>query len=81
MKVIFEEIIKRNLPKENNVEEFSVIKGEKYYYLYHLGNPSRDTIIKFNLSEADSKIAEGRCKRIFEFFGYRLDEETKKWSK
>ena len=80
MKVIFEEIIKGNLPKKEK-EEFSVVKGEKYYYLYHLGNPSKDMIIKFSFLEANSGIIEERCKKIFKFFGYRFNEETRKWNK
>jgi len=80
MKVIFEELVKGNLPKkEEEKEEFSVVKGEEYYYLYHLGNPSRDMIIKFSFLEANSEIIEERCKKIFEFFRYRLNEETRKW--
>ncbi|TFB09101.1 hypothetical protein E3V08_01185 [Candidatus Atribacteria bacterium MT.SAG.1] len=81
MKVIFREIIKGNLPKKGNEEEFSAVKEEKYYFLYHFGNPSKDQIMKFNLSEANSEIAEERCKRIFKSFGYRLDEKTKEWNK
>jgi len=81
MKIIFAEIIKGNLPKRGEKEEFSVVKGEEYYYLYHLGNPSKDRIMKFNLSEANSEITKKRCKGIFEFFGYRLDEKTKKWGR
>jgi len=81
MKVIFEEIVKGNLPKRGEEEEFSTIKGKKYYSLYRLGNPSKDRIMKFNLTEANSEVAEERCKKIFEFFGYRLNEETKKWGK
>jgi len=37
MKVIFEEIVKGNLPKRGEEEEFSTIKGKKYYSLYRLG--------------------------------------------
>jgi len=80
MKVIFEELVKGNLPKkEEEKEEFSVVKAEKYYFVYKNGNPSRDQIMKFNNLDANSEAEEERCKKIFEFFRYRLNEETKKW--
>lgn len=78
MKVIFEELVKGNLPGEG---KFSVEKGEKYYLVYCNGNPRKDRIFKFNSSEANSENAEKNCKKIFEFFGHRLDEERRKWHK
>jgi len=78
MKVIFEELIKGNLPKKEE-EEFSVEKGEKYYFLYKNENPSKEQIMAFNIDDANSEIIEEKCKGIFKFFRYHLNEETKKW--
>ena len=80
MKVIFEEIIKGNLPKKEE-EEFSIEKGEKYYFVYKNGNPSRDQIMRFNNLDANSEAEEERCKFAFRRCGYRLNEETKEWGK
>ncbi len=81
MKVIFQEVLKGNLPKKGEKEEFSVEKGEKHFYLYHMGNPSRDQLIAFNYQDANSEKVEARCEEIFEFFGYRFDKETKTWER
>jgi len=84
MKIIFEEIRKGNLPKEGEKEEFVIKedKREKCFYLYHLGNPSPDQILKFNLMEANTQEFENRIKKIFfKGFKYLLNEETKKWEK
>ena len=78
MKVIFEEIIKGNLPNKEE-KEFTVIKGKKHYFVYKNGNPSRDQIMRFNSVDANSEGQEERCKSIFEFFRYCLNEETRKW--
>jgi len=80
MKVIFKEIINGNLPKKEK-EEFSVEEGEKYYFVYKNGKPSRDQIMKFNKLDADSEVEEERCKMIFRRCGHRLNEETKEWGK
>jgi len=73
MKVIFEEIIKGNLPKKEE-KEFSVD-----IIIYKNGNSSRDQIMRFDNLDENSEAGEERCKKIFEFFKYRLNEETKKW--
>ena len=80
MKVIFQELIKGNLPKKEE-KEFSVVKAEKSFFIYRNGNPSKDQIMKFNFSEARDEACETRCKKIFKLLGYRFNEETGKWNK
>ena len=76
MEIIFKEIIEGNLPEKNEKGEFIL-----EYRLYHVDSLSKDIVMKFNLSEADSEIIAEMCKNIFKFFGHRLDEKTKKWGK
>jgi len=80
MKVIFEELVKGNLPKKEE-KEFSVEKRGEYYFVYKNGNPSRDQIMKFNDLDADSEVEEERCKLIFRRCRHRLNEETKEWGR
>lgn len=81
MKVIFQEILKGNLPKKGKAEEFSVEKGEKHFYLYRMGNPSRNQLMAFNHRDSNSEKVEARCEKIFKFFGYQFDEKTKTWGR
>ena len=80
MEIIFEELVKENLPGGNEEGEFSIIKEDEYFVIYH-GSSHKDQIIKFNLAEADSNIFASACKKIFGLMGYELNEETKKWNK
>ena len=83
MKIIFEEILKKNFPKEGEKEKFAIKEDEyeKCFYLYHLGNPSPDQILKFNLIEANDKNFELKIKKIFGILGHKFNEETRKWEK
>jgi len=75
MRLLFEELIKGNLPKK---EEFNLVKGENYFYLCRV-NPIEEQIMAFNLDDANSEIVEERWKEMFRWFGYRLNEGTKEW--
>ena len=75
MRLLFKELIKGNLP-----EGFSIEKGEDYFDLYHLGNPSKDLIMSFNYQDTKRAEVEEKFKEIFRFFGYRLNKK-KEWER
>lgn len=90
MRSLFKELIKGNLPgrgekgKKGEKEEkdkFSIEKGEKYYFLYKNGNPSKEQLIAFGINEAKSEKFEERCECMFENFGYYFNKETRRWNK
>jgi hypothetical protein len=81
METIFEEIIKGNLPKNGNGEEFIVAKGKKYFFIYNDGEPHKDQIFKFNFLESRDKISAQKCKTVFKLLGHKINEKTKKWGK
>jgi hypothetical protein len=73
MRDFFRQLINGNLP-----EGFSLIRSEKYFYLYRT-NPTKEQIVAFNNRDANSEVVEKRLKKIFVRFGYRLNKKTKMW--